>query len=70
MASQRFEGPIAPWWRFGIMWLVIGGPAAVVLASFATLFIILQHPDPVVQAYEAIEQAPATPARNPVASPR
>jgi hypothetical protein len=27
----------APWWRFGHVWLVIAGPAVVVVASFVTV---------------------------------
>ena len=26
----------SPWWRRGVVWLVISGPAAVVVASFAS----------------------------------
>jgi len=28
-------GPVSPWWRHGMVWLVFGGPLAVVLASVA-----------------------------------
>ena len=38
----------APWWRHGLVWLVIAGPAVVVVASFATLWIAMRSPDPVV----------------------
>ena len=27
------EEPKGPWWRVGMMWLVVGGPLIVVLAS-------------------------------------
>lgn len=37
-----------PWWRFGHVWLVISGPAIVVIAGFVTLYIALTMPDPVV----------------------
>jgi len=37
-----------PWWRFPLLWMVMAGPAAVVLASFATLWLALRTPDPVV----------------------
>jgi uncharacterized protein len=70
MTSHRIEGPIAPWWRHGMVWLVVGGPLAVVVASFATLIIVLEHPDPVLAVHEAIEQQPAMTARNHAASPR
>jgi hypothetical protein len=39
-----------PWWRTGFMWLVVGGPLAVVIASFITLYYAIQVPDPVVDA--------------------
>ena len=35
------------WWRVGMMWLVVGGPLAVVVASFATLALAILNPDPV-----------------------
>ncbi|HVZ43409.1 MAG TPA: FixH family protein [Ramlibacter sp.] len=37
-----------PWWKHGHVWLVISGPAVVVVAGFATLFLALRTPDPVV----------------------
>ena len=37
-----------PWWKFGYVWLVIAGPAVVVVAGFVTLYIALAVPDPVV----------------------
>jgi hypothetical protein len=38
----------APWWKFGHVWLVIAGPAIVVVASFITLYLAITRPDPVV----------------------
>ena len=38
-----------PWWKFGFVWLVVGGPAVVVVASFVTLWIAIRHPDPVLE---------------------
>lgn len=38
----------APWWRHGHVWLVIAGPAVVVVASALTLWLALRQPDPVV----------------------
>lgn len=37
-----------PWWRYGLVWMVIAGPAAVVLASIVTVFIALSHPEVVI----------------------
>ena len=36
------------WWRFGYVWLVIAGPAGVVLASLVTAYIAVTRPDPLV----------------------
>ena len=38
----------APWWRHGFVWLVIAGPAVVVVAGLSTLWIAMRSPDPVV----------------------
>ena len=38
----------SPWWRYPFVWLVIAGPAAVVVAGFVTAFIAVQGADPVV----------------------
>ena len=38
----------APWWRFPLVWMVIAGPAAVVVAGIATVWIAVRTPDPVV----------------------
>lgn len=37
-----------PWYREPMVWMVVGGPLVVVLASIATLLIALRHPDPVL----------------------
>jgi hypothetical protein len=52
MATQTATA--APWWRFGHVWLVIAGPALVVLAGFYTLYLALSSPNEIVgQADEA-----------------
>ncbi|MCK6427362.1 MAG: hypothetical protein L6Q75_20085 [Burkholderiaceae bacterium] len=38
-----------PWWRVKMLWLVIGGPLAVVIAGFVTLGLALKNPDPVLE---------------------
>ena len=40
------------WWREPMVWLVIGGPAAVVVASLATAVIAVRGADPVLSAQE------------------
>lgn len=37
-----------PWWKFGFVWMVIAGPASVVLASIATVWITLANPETLV----------------------
>ena len=38
----------APWWQFGHVWLVLAGPAVVIVAGFITLWLAMARPDPVV----------------------
>lgn len=38
------------WWHYGHMWLVVGGPLAVVIASFVTLYVAIKVPDPVMDS--------------------
>jgi hypothetical protein len=43
--------PVArPWWQYGHVWLVISGPALVVVASFITFYLAAAGQDPVVDA--------------------
>lgn len=42
------DAELQPWWRHGHVWLVIGGPAVVVVASVVTLVLALRQPDPVL----------------------
>ncbi len=60
-----------PWWRLPIVWMVIGGPALVVVASFATLALALIYPDPVLATSANASKAdlPAVQGRNHAATP-
>ncbi|MEW6464887.1 FixH family protein [Tibeticola sp.] len=40
-----------PWWNYGHVWMVIAGPAIVVVAGFVTLYLAISHPDPVQASY-------------------
>ena len=42
------ESADKPWWTHGHVWMVIAGPAIVVVASVATLVLALRTPDPLV----------------------
>ncbi len=70
-----------PWWRYGYVWLIIGGPLVVVIASFITLYLAITRPDAVIDDYyrkgmeinktlkaERDSMAPAMAARNHAAT--
>ena len=64
-----------PWWREPMLWLVLGGPALVVVASLVTAVIAWRGADPVVTdppVAVGVERSlePALKARNHAASPR
>ena len=63
--------PTIPWWRLPIVWLVIGGPSVVVVASFITLALAIQNPDPVLTspAVKNKSEQPAVQGRNHAATP-
>jgi hypothetical protein len=46
--QQSVPAKSLPWWKYKYMWLVVGGPAIVVLASFFTLYLAVTRPDPVM----------------------
>lgn len=46
--TQEGAGAPLPWWKFGYVWLVVAGPAIVVVAGFVTLWLALAQPDPVI----------------------
>jgi uncharacterized protein len=70
--NSNMNQPSKPWYRYPIWWLVISGPAAVVVAGFATLAIAIAYPDPVIAPAPAARGAdlPAVQGRNHAASPR
>jgi hypothetical protein len=59
-----------PWWQLPIVWLVVGGPATVVVAALATAVVAFRGADPVVLERPAARAAgttaelPALQARN------
>ena len=71
-AIDEAPRPAQPWWTQRMVWLVIAGPAIVVVASFATLTLALVYPDPPLStALKAADDSavPAVQARNHVATP-
>ena len=43
-SGAQAETPM-PWWRYKILWLVVGGPLAVVIASTATAVVAIRGAD-------------------------
>jgi uncharacterized protein len=57
-----------PWWRVGMVWLVLAGPLSVMVASFFTVRLALLHTDPVIKE-PSPALTPAVKARNHAATP-
>jgi len=76
-ASAPTPQPIA-WWRVGFVWLVVGGPLAVVLASLVTAVIAVSGAEEVLTAAHVnantagadSARMPAVQARNHAATPK
>ncbi|RZI85315.1 MAG: nitrogen fixation protein FixH [Rubrivivax sp.] len=65
--KQQSTPDNAPWWRFPIVWLVVGGPALVVVASLITVYLAVKNVDPVLDTHQnnvLSEKAPAMMGRN------
>lgn len=69
--------PTLPWWRVPTAWLVMGGPAAVVVAGIVTAVIAVRGADPEVAASRIpravttlrVEAPQAAPVAAPTAAP-
>ena len=80
MTAPQTPTPVStrPWWRHPYVWLIIAGPAIVVVAGFYTYYLAARSPDPVLPTQapassstaqsEGISQAPAVQARNHAAT--
>lgn len=68
--SSTSSNPSAPWWRVGMVWLVLGGPAAVVVAGIVTAVIAVQGAEPVLTSQEGTKfsDRPAVQGRNHAAT--
>jgi hypothetical protein len=51
----------APWWRVGMVWLVLGGPAVVVVASIGTAVVAYVGADEVLVNMPSARHAPVQP---------
>ena len=82
-SSQNLAPRAAPRWKFGHVWMLIAGPAIVIVAGFVTLWLALSRPDPVIAedyyrrgveinqtlAHPEKSLAPAMKGRNHAATP-
>lgn len=65
-----------PWWRVGFVWLVVGGPLVVVVASLVTAAIAVSGAEEVLTetprnpATADASRLPAVQGRNHAATPR
>lgn len=68
-----------PWWKYPVVWMVIGGPLSVIVACVVTWFFIMKAPDQVLSQTQSVENtelekqlgkqyAPAQKARNHAAT--
>lgn len=78
MNQANSSAPVAPphnppWWRLPIVWMVIGGPAVVVVAAIVTTGIAFKHVDPVLDTSKgrvhSVQEMPAVQGRNHAAKP-
>lgn len=79
MAETALDSNSGPWWKFGHVWMVIAGPALVVVASFVSYYVAVSGKDPVLDEPVVITTpeggkstkdsfAPAVQARNHAAT--
>lgn len=58
---QTIHSPETPWWRVGMVWLVLGGPAVVVVAGIVTAVIAYRGADEVLVRPPSASEAPVQP---------
>lgn len=73
---QALQTTAPAWWRFGMVWMVLAGPAVVVVASGITFYLAAVGQDPVLtvtprtaqQERQGITHVPAMQGRNHAAT--
>jgi uncharacterized protein len=75
-STRHAKGPMQPWWRIRMMWLALGGPALVAVASIASAVLAIRSGDVPLQLTGADQPSlktsahrPAVQARNHAATP-
>jgi uncharacterized protein len=62
--AKPLAGPVPaapPWWRVGMVWLVVGGPAVVVVASIWTGVVAYRGADEVLVKTQSARDVPVQP---------
>ncbi len=59
--TRPSDPPEPPWWRHGMVWLVVGGPAVVVVASLVTAVVAYRGADEVLVQAPSARLAPVQP---------
>lgn len=67
--QDKLDPADKPWWRHGMVWLVISGPAVVVVAAIVTAVIAVRGADPVLDTRADRANLPAIQGRNHAATP-
>ena len=44
-----------PWWKYPVVWMVVGGPVAVIIASLITWILIMRSPNEVLTQFQDVE---------------
>ncbi|MDD2808902.1 FixH family protein [Rhodoferax sp.] len=59
ISTEAINHSSAPWWKHGFVWMVIAGPAIVVVASFVTYYLATSRPNEIVSndAYKPQRQS-------------
>jgi hypothetical protein len=78
MHSEQDSEAKKAWWQHPIMWLIVGGPAVVVIASMLTIALAIRYPETLVDErkqttlaaskQDSAAMMPAVKARNHVAT--
>jgi hypothetical protein len=65
--NNNATSPNTAWWKFGHVWMVIAGPAIVVIASFITLYLAVKGMDTVLDesSYQKSVETNRSLAANP-----
>lgn len=70
ISQKPGSGPRMPWWRVPMVWLVLSGPAVVVVAGVVTAWIAVSGADTVLDTRtERFSEKPAIQGRNHSATP-